>query len=70
MQKEHFQAIKALRSNKQILITKLNKGSGVVILNKNDYISQRDYILDDNAKFSKIGDVNQHDNTAKHEQKL
>ena len=29
-----------------------------------------DDILDDKTKFTKIGDVNQHDNTAKNEQKL
>ena len=69
MHKEHLQAIKALRSNKQTLITKPDKGSGVVILNKNDYINKMDDILEDKTKI-KIGDVNQHDNTAKNEQKL
>ena len=32
-----LQAIKSLRSNKHILITKPDKGSGVVILNRSEY---------------------------------
>ena len=51
MHKDHFQAIKSLRSNEQILITKPDKGSGVVILNKSDYIQKMGYILDDKTKF-------------------
>ena len=43
MHKENFQAIKSLRSNEQILITKPDKGSGVAILNKNDCIKNRQY---------------------------
>ena len=70
MHKEHFQAIKSLRSNEQILITKPDKGSGVVILNKSDYIQKLGYILDDKTKFFNMGSVDQHDNTAKTEQKL
>ena len=64
------QAIKSLRSNEQILITKPDKGSGVVILNKSDYIQKMGYILDDKTKFFNMGSVDQHDNTAKTEQKL
>ena len=70
MHKEHFRAVKALRFNKQVLITKPDKGSGIFILNKNDCISKMDDILDDKTKFTKISTVNQHDNTAKNEQKL
>ena len=36
MTKECFQVIKSLRTNEDILITKPDKGVGVVILNKND----------------------------------
>ena len=70
MHKEHFQAIKSLRSNEQILITKPDKGSGVVILNKSDYIQKMGNILNDKTKFLNMGSVDQHDNTAKTEQKL
>jgi len=40
MHKEHFQTIKFLCCNKQILITKPDKRSGVVILNRSDYIKK------------------------------
>ena len=70
MHKEHFHAIKSLRSNEQILITKPDKGSGVVILNRSDYIQKMGNILEDKTKFLNMGSVNLHDNTAKNEQKL
>ena len=70
MHKEHFQAIKFLRSNEQILITKPDKGSMVVILNKSDYIQKMGNILDYKTKFFNMGGVDQHDNTTKTEQKL
>ena len=70
MHKEHFQAIKSLRCNEQILITKPDKGSGVVILNKSDYIKKMGSILEDKTKFLNMGGVHLHDNTAKNEQKL
>ena len=38
LHREHFQALKSLRANNDIFITKPDKGSGVVILNKKDYI--------------------------------
>ena len=70
MHTEHFQAIKSLRCNEQILITKPDKGSGVVILNKSDYIKKMGSILEDKTKFLNMGGVHLHDNTAKNEQKL
>ena len=68
--KEHFQAIKSLRSTEQMQIKKPDKGSGVVILNKSDYIQKMGNIFDDKTKFLNMGSVDQHDNTAKTEQKL
>jgi len=68
MHKEHFQAIKSLRCNKQILITKPNRGSGVVILNKSDYIKKMGCIPDDTTTFLNMGGVHVHDNTAKTKQ--
>ena len=70
MHREHFQAIKSLRNNKDILITKPDKGSGVVILNQKDYITKMGDVLNDNSKFEKLGDVEQFDKTARLEQKL
>jgi len=70
MHKEHFQAIKSLRSNEQILVTKPDKASGVVILNRSDYIKKMGCLLDDKTKLFNMGGVDLHDHTAKNEQKL
>ena len=70
MRQECFDAIKSLRSNDKIIITKPDKGSGVVILNKSDYITKMNLILDDASKFQQIGPVSTNDNTAKIEAKI
>ena len=70
MHKEHFQAMQSLHGNEQILITKPDKGSGVVILSKSDYIKKMGSILYYKARFLGMGSVDLHDNTAKNEQKL
>ena len=70
MHRECFQAMKSLRSNKDILITKPDKGSGVVILNSTDYIAKMETILCDSNKFICLGPVEENDNTAKLETKL
>ena len=70
MHKEHFQAIQSLRCNEQILITKPDKGSGVVILKKSDYIKKMGSILEDKTKFLIMVGVHMHDNTTKNEHKL
>ena len=70
MTKECFQAIKSLRTNEEILITKPDKGAGVVILNKNDYNDKMKTILNDTTKFLDIGPVTNKDNTAKIESRI
>ena len=47
MHKECFRAINRLRNKDEIIITKLDKGSGVVLLNKSDYVDKINEILDD-----------------------
>ena len=70
MHLECFQAIKSLRSNKDILITKPDKGSGVVILNSIDYIAKMETIICDSNKFICLGPLEENDKTAKLETKL
>ena len=65
MHRECFDAIKILRSNDKIRITKPDKDLGVVILNKSDYIIKTKLILDDVGKFQPINSVGTNDNTAK-----
>ena len=55
MHRECFEAIKSLRLNSDIMITKPDKGSGVVILNKTDYLTKMSSILNDSSKFQNIG---------------
>ena len=55
--------------NTDIVLTKPDKGAGVVILNWADYIGKRNAILEDTNKFLKLGDLS-FDNTQKLENKL
>ena len=70
MHRECFQAIKSFRFNKDILITKPDKGSGVVILNSSDYIAKIETISCDGNKFICLGPAEENNNTAKLETKL
>ena len=70
MHRECFDVIKSLRSNDKIIITKPDKGSGVVILNKSDYITKINLIFNNASKFQQIGPANTNNNTAKIEAKI
>ena len=71
MHRECFEAIRSLRLNSDIIITKPDRGSRVVILNKTDYyLTKMNSILKDFSQFQNIGPVNDNDNTAKMEGKL
>ena len=67
---ECFRALNSLHSNENIVITKPDKGSGVVILNNNDFIDKMQEILDDRSKFVKLGPASSNDNIANIESKL
>ena len=70
MHKECFRAINRLRKNDDIIVTKPDKGSGVVLLNKSDYVDKMNKILDDQSKFRRLGPVSSNDNTAIVESRL
>ena len=70
MHKECFRAINRLRKYDGVIITKPDKGSGVVLLNKSDYIDKLKEILDDQSKFKRLGPVSSNDNTASIESRL
>ena len=53
-QKNPFETAKQLKTNTNIYFTRSDKGAGVVILNRSDYIDQMYVILDD-VKFHKLG---------------
>ena len=61
--KECIQATRSLRYNENIHVTKPDKGSGVVLMNKSDYISKMHFVLQDNSEFENLGPSSEFDNT-------
>ena len=59
-----------LFQNKDIVICKPDKGSGVVVLNKADYEWKMLQILNDDTKFCQLCKLPQRDKTAYNERKL
>ena len=51
MPKDQLKALKELSKDENIVILKPDKGNGVVILNKQDYINKVKIILNDSSKF-------------------
>ena len=51
--KKHKGALRELKNNKDIIISRPDKGSGVVIMSKCDYINKLHSIMDDWSKFQK-----------------
>ena len=48
--------LKQLSEDDSIVIIKPDKGNGIVILNKNDYLSKMETILQDSTKFKRLTD--------------
>ena len=67
---KHLKAIANLKRNKDIVITRQDKGHGVVILNRTDYVRKMQLILEDQDKFEFIGDAETNDKTVQHERAL
>ena len=68
-QKVHSESSKQLKMNTDIVLTRLDKCAGVVVLNRADYVSKMDAILEDTNKFLKLGDLS-FDDAQKLENKL
>ena len=49
--KEEWEALKDLRKDDSIVITKPDKGNGVVIVNKQDYLTKMKQLISDETKF-------------------
>ena len=64
MHKECFRASNSLRKNDDIIITKPDQGSGVVLLNKSYCVDKMNKILHDQSKFQTLGPVSSSDSTA------
>ena len=52
MSKELMEVHNSLRNDNSIIVTKPDKGNGVVVLNRTDYVSKMEDILSDASKFS------------------
>ena len=63
LEQRHLKAINSLKKKKNIIITRPDKGNGVVILDRKDYIEKMNPILSDKKKFERIGDAEKHDRT-------
>ena len=68
MRKECFEAARALKTNNAIIISRPDKGSGVVVLDRNDYVNKMLVILEDRSKFRQLGPAVTFDYTLKIEQ--
>ena len=68
--KECFRAINSLRKNDVIIITKPEKDTGVVLLNKSNNVDKMNKILDDQSKLKRLGPVSSNDSTASIESRL
>ena len=56
MQKKFLATLKTLKSDPNIAVLKSDKGNAIVILNKQDYHSKMNNILNDSSKFKLITD--------------
>ena len=63
MNKECADTARSLRNNNSIIISRPDKGGGIVILDRSDYINRMMTILSDNTKFVKRGAVDKYDRT-------
>ena len=68
--REHMKALRELRQNEDILISKPDKGRAVVVMSRSDYHDKMLTILQDNPKFKELGPVESHDRTMAIEVKL
>ena len=70
LSKSCFTAIKDLRSNERIVITKPDKGNGVVIMDSKDYVDKMQVILNDRTKFLMLGQLETHNRTQRIESNI
>ena len=63
LRREHLQAIRELRNNENIVISRPDKGRATGILKRQDYVDKMKRILDDTSKFMRLGPVETHDRT-------
>ena len=68
--KDIRKSVKTLRNQQGLIITKPDKGSGVVLMDRTDYVAKMHKIIDDTTKFEHLGPIDTHDKTEKRENDL
>ena len=68
--KKHLDALHELRHNKDIVITRPDKGAGTVVMDTVDYTAKMLQILNDTSKFEYLGSCEDNDRTGQHERAL
>ena len=54
LSKEEQKALKSLAKDKSLVITRPDKGNGVVLMDKQDYLNRVNNVLEDTSKFKKL----------------
>ena len=54
--KQQLEILKTLAQRKDVIVLKPDKGNGVVLLNKSDYVKKMNIILSDGAKFETVNE--------------
>ena len=67
---QHLKTIKNLKRQKDSIISRPDKGEGVVLMDRTEYEDKMMKILSQDNKFQCIGDMDQHDRTLQHERSL
>ena len=70
LNKQHMQAIKSLKQREEIIISRPDKGEGVVVMDRMQYQAKMSEILEDTSKFQCIGDAELFDKTLQQERAL
>ena len=68
--KEIVNTINAIKKTDKIVIAKPDKGSGIVLLDKKEYLDKMNGILNDSKKFVKLGQTSKFDNLNKTEKSI
>ena len=68
--REHLRAIHELTRERDIVISRPDKGSGVVLLDLSEYNAKMMEILGDRSKFERLGSCDEHDRTELNERAL
>ena len=58
--KGDIESLRKLGNNRDLIVTKPDKGNGVVIMNRSDYDQKMLHILNDTTKFQPVDDTNQY----------